>query len=157
MLQVMAFSQRDPRWKSIKLGFSNYTIGSHGCTITSMASLLCYVYQTKTITPDYVNKELKRVGAFSGGLVIWSRVPLAFPKLSYNNGRKYSYSNTLASWYVYVKKIPVLVEVSAKSIGAIKHWVLFCGSGQEMDPWTGTFKSTGTYLPLIGMTVYDVK
>ena len=59
-------SQRDPRWKDIKLGTGSTTIGQEGCLVTCLAMLA-------GTTPDVVNEELKRVGGYqNGNLVIWS-------------------------------------------------------------------------------------
>lgn len=147
MIPVTTFSQRDKKWASKKLGFSNLTIGDYGCTITSLASLISYVYQ-ETYTPDKVNDLLKGVNGFVGALVLWSRIPVAFNKLKFIK-RVYSYNNLETSLYVYGRKMPVMVEVNAARIGAIRHWVLFLGGQKEMDPWDGVIKSTATY-PMTG-------
>lgn len=158
MIAVTTFSQRDPKWANIKLGFPvkytdadgkektyTTTIGQSGCTITSLSSLISYVYQ-ETYTPDKVNEILKGVGGFVGPLVLWSRIPLAFGKLKWIK-RVYSYNNLETSYYVYVRKMPVLVEVNAAKIGAPRHWVLFLGNQKMLDPWDGTIKGTNTYPP----------
>ena len=69
-------SQRDIRWDSKKLGYSNTTIGRYGCTIT------CISYLANT-TPDVANDKLKKVKGFTNNLVIWSKIHEAFPELEY--------------------------------------------------------------------------
>ena len=147
MIPVTTFSQRDPKWANKKLGFSNLTIGNYGCTLTCLSSLISYVYQ-ETYKPDKVNELLKNANAYVGALVLWSRIPLAFNKVKFIK-RVYSYNNLETSYYVYVRKMPVLVEVNAAKIGAPRHWVLFLGNQNELDPWDGTVKSTATY-PMTG-------
>lgn len=151
-MNIKPLSQRDPKWRAKKLGFSNYTIGSHGCTITALTCLLNFI-EGANYTPDQVNERLKLAKAFSGGLLIWARVPFAFPSL-YHVKRAYNYNNVEVAWWVYVKKMPVLVEVNAYSIGAPRHWVLFIGNRQAIDPWTGTIVSTSKY-PTTGHSIYN--
>jgi hypothetical protein len=158
MLNVKPLSQRDPRWKDKKLGFSTYSIGSKGCTITCLTMLVNYVYNFD-LRVDQFNEAMKKVDGFAKdsygqkSLIIWSKVPIAYPKLKWIY-RDYNYSNTKVSWYVYVHKIPVCVEVNAWSIGAPKHWVLFCGDRKMADPWTGVIESTAKY-PLTGDALYQ--
>lgn len=153
-MTIKPLSQRDPRWAKKTLGFSRLTIGSYGCTITALACLLNYV-EGKSYRVDEVNEKLKAVKAFQGALLIWSRVPLAFPSISWGS-RHYSYNNVTVAWHVYVKKMPVMVEVNGAKIGAPRHWLLFIGSGQAIDPWTGKIIST-TYYPTTGFSTYSRK
>lgn len=148
---IKPLSQRDPKWKNKTLGFSKLTIGNYGCTLTALTCLINYVYG-RSFTPDEVNKELKRLNAFSGALLIWYRVVYAYPKLRFIK-RVYNYNNADVAWNIYVKGMPVMVEVNASSIGAIRHWVLFIGGQKMIDPWTGTIESTKKY-PLTGYTIY---
>ncbi|MEJ5226223.1 MAG: hypothetical protein WHV44_17305, partial [Anaerolineales bacterium] len=56
------YSQQDPRWKDGKLGFSNLTLGTHGCALTAVAMLLRgFGFE---IRPDSLNDRLKTVGGF---------------------------------------------------------------------------------------------
>jgi hypothetical protein len=57
------FSQRDPRWKGIFLGFSDeQTMGPYGCFVASMASVA--QAQGKDIDPKQMNQVLKDKGQF---------------------------------------------------------------------------------------------
>lgn len=160
MLNVTPLSQRDPRWKDKKLGFSTYPIGQKGCTLTCITMLVNFVDGT-SLGVDEVNDKLRAVEAFAmdsykqKSLIIWYKVPLAFPSLKWIL-REYNYNNTKVAWYVYVHKIPVCVEVNAWSIGAPKHWVLFLGNQKMADPWTGTIVATTKY-PLTGDALYQRK
>jgi hypothetical protein len=108
---------------------------------------------------DQVNDALKKVDGFAKdsygqkSLLIWSKVPVVYPKLKWI-WRDYNYNNVKVSWYVYVHKIPVMVEVNAWSIGAPKHWVLYLGSQKMIDPWIGTIVSTSKY-PATGDALYQ--
>ena len=152
MINVPIYAQRDTRWGNNKLGFSNYLLKDKGCLVTALASFVSSVYQ-QNITPDLTNNKLKAAGAFSGGLLYWSKVPTAFPKFKWVK-RVRGYNNAEVSTYVYTKKIPVLVEVNAWSIGAPIHWVLFLGDRKMMDPWAGSIQSTAKYPPT-GYALYQ--
>jgi len=145
MIDVPVYSQRDARWGDKYVGFSTLRFRSYGCTVTALSSFVSHVYNER-LAPNVVNDKLKAAKAFSGALLVWYRVPYAFPRLKWIK-RAYNYNNLDVSYYVYVKKIPVMVEVNAYSIGAARHWVLYLGSGKMMDPWFGRIDSTSKYIP----------
>lgn len=141
-MNLTPLSQRDDRWKNIKLGFSsNTTIGSHGCTITCIAMWLSYYYK-KNITPVQVNERLKEVDGFANyNLVIWSKLKEAFPGVEFE-WRGKSYDNSVVS-----DNLPCLVEVDGTRIGGTKHWVLYVGDKKMADPFYGNIKDTNYYTP----------
>ena len=144
---MIALSQRDSRWSKQQLGTSNTTIGGFGCTITSIAMLV-------GTTPDVVNRELKRVGGFANGnLVIWSKVPIAFPQLIFVKRVNYYNNDDVKT------NLPCLVEVdfdgSPNTFG--NHWVVFIGNKRLLDPWTGQNRPTSTYKILKGYAVLTPK
>ena|SRR3990167_861627 len=144
---MQPLNQRDPRWARQQLGTSNTTIGSHGCTITCIAMLV-------GTTPDVVNKELKRVGAFANGnLVIWSKVPIAFPQLTFVK-RVNSYNNDDVK-----ANLPCLVEVDfdGSPVTFGNHWVVFIGNKRLLDPWTGQNRPTSSYPILKGYSIFKKK
>lgn len=153
---ITPLTQRDPRWKDVKLGFSNYTIGTHGCTLTILTAFLNYVLK-KSYTPKEVNIALKAHKAFSGGLISWANVTKAFPQLKFIK-RVDNYNNIEVSFNIYIRRIPVMVEVNASRIGAPKHWVLFLGKGMMFDPWDGKIKpilvNGKEYYRLTGYSVF---
>lgn len=151
-MTITPLSQRNPAWGSKTLGFSTLKIKDYGCTLVSLCMLLNYI-DNANYTPDQVNERLKKVKAFSGALLYWSRVPLAYPSLKWVK-RAYNYNNVEVGWYVYGKKLPVMVEVNASSIGAPRHWILFKGDRKANDPWTGTEIATSKY-PLTGYSLYQ--
>jgi hypothetical protein len=142
MINTTVFSQRDPRWRYDKLGFSKLTIGGYGCVITCLAMLLkTFGYDE---TPRTVNQKLKKVNGFSGALLRWSYAEKVWPRLRFVK-RATRYNNIEVAWYVYVKKIPVIVQTYAPKIGASVHWVLYIGDRYMLDPWDGKGKPTQTY------------
>lgn len=151
MINTTTYSQRDPRWANLYLGFSRLKIGSFGCTITCITNLLNSFGYSET--PATVNSKLKAVNGFSGALVIWSAVQKVWPKLRFTK-RATSYNNIEVAWYVYGKRIPVIVKVYAPQIGALNHWVLYIGDRKMIDPWTGKVVSTSTYKP-VAYSLYD--
>ena len=160
---MTTFSQRDLRWSRKKLGFSNLTIGTHGCTITAFTQYLNRVFGY-SLTPDQVNDKLKTLGnystsnnkgAFQGALLVWGNVYRVFPEVKFIK-RARNYNNVEVAFQVYFKRNPVLVEVYAGKIGAPRHWVLFIGGGKMIDPWTGNISPTSTYPP-IGYSIFARK
>lgn len=135
-----ALSQRDPRWKDIKLGTSRTTtIGSHGCTIT------CVAIAAGT-TPDVVNQKLKELGGYANtNLIVWQKIKQALGNLEFE-WRGYQYDNERVAAAVSLSGF-CLVEVDATRIGAPTHWVLYIGNQKMIDPWTGVIKSTNYYPP----------
>lgn len=60
-----SFSQRDPRWESVRLGLSYQTMGAYGCLVTSIASMLAdFGVDTD---PGRLNRWLARNGGFVNG------------------------------------------------------------------------------------------
>ena len=134
-MNILTLNQRDSRWANIKLGTSDKTIGSHGCTITCLASIL-------GVTPDVVNSRLNEIGGYANtNLVNWSKLPTAFPQIK-STKRVTAYNNDEVS-----QNLPCLVEVDGARIGATKHWVVYMGNKEMMDPWYGTVKGTSYYPP----------
>lgn len=57
------FSQNDPRWSGVKLGFSSWeNLGRFGCLVTAFANVA--QAQGTDLNPAGVNNELKRRGLF---------------------------------------------------------------------------------------------
>lgn len=148
------FSQRDRKWANDRMGESASTIHDFGCTITSLASLLTSLGYDET--PKTVNRKLSAHGGYykKTALLVWSAVPKIWSKLRFVK-RAYNYNNIEVAWYVYGKRIPVLVEVNGAKIGAARHWVLFIGNREMIDPWYGRVSST-SYYPQTGYTLYNI-
>jgi len=79
--EIVALSQRDPRWKDEPLGFSNLTLGGFGCAVTAVTMLASRV--DPGVTPSEMNAWLRARNAFVGANIVWERVPAAFPALQF--------------------------------------------------------------------------
>lgn len=133
---MILLSQLDPRWSYKKLGSSQVTIGGYGCTITSIGMIL-------ERTPDVVNDRMLSVnGFYQGNLVIWDRIPAAFPELVESVRRVWSYNNDDVK-----ANVPVVVQVDGSPIGAPVHFVVYKGNQQLADPWGGVIRPTYSYVP----------
>lgn len=148
MIEVKAYSQRDWKWAFIKFGFGGGRFKDYGCTVTALTSLLGIAGYD--LTPPQVAEKLREKKAFSGDLLIWSRVQLAFPKVKFI-WRSYKYENAKVKENIE-KGNPTLVEVL---LTGHRHWVLFLGDQKMMDPWTGKIESTSKY-PLIGYSLFTI-
>lgn len=123
---MIIYSQRDPKWASVKLGFGSTTIGSHGCKLTSFAIL-------DGRTPLELNTLFKEKGAFSGDLLIDEKCAVALgwtllPRTTTNP------STT-----------PCIAEVDmSPSPGKQMHFVVWQDGG-IIDPWDGSTRSHDRY------------
>jgi hypothetical protein len=151
MLNVPVISQRDSRWKNVRLGTGDTTIGSHGCVLTSLTALA-----GKTDPREVNELMIKNNGFVDGDLVNWVNVPRALPMLKFQ-WRSWVYDNNQVANWVYTKKLPVIVEVDGAPIGSPKssHFVIFLGDRKCMDPWTGKIEPTSKYPTLKGYILYD--
>ena len=136
-------NQRDPRWANILIG--DLPIGQIGCTVSAIGDVI-------GITPDVVVSRLKAVGGFLGNLIIWAKIPEAFPGITVN--RVWSYNNDDVK-----ANVPnVIVEVPAEAIGGTgSHWVNYIGNKQCKDPWTGTIRPTSDFPNPTGYCVISGK
>lgn len=134
------YSQLDARWADMKVGFGSGTFRDVGCTVTTFCNWYNKVFGTD-FHPDEVNEKLKTARAFDGSLLLWKNIPMAFPRVKFL-WRGYNYNNVTVSFYVYVKGLPVMVEVNNHGT---KHWVLYIGGRQLADPLGGVLRPTSFY------------
>lgn len=123
------YSQRDPRWANVKLGFGSTTIGSHGCFVTSLSMMV-------NKRPDEVNEILKKNGGFNGDLVVSEKAAQALG-LEYF-GKEYDI-NKVPDWYPNIKEV---------RMNGYQHFVLRIfedGKKFIIDPWTGTRQRIDLY------------
>jgi len=138
---MQTLSQKDSRWANITIGNSTSTISRFGCTITALACLA-------GTTPDVVNAFLTAVGGFLVDRIIWkklneTKLGLTFP----DNGRQYAY-NDEAVRRAIEDYGGCLVEVDYDGVISTtsdRHWVLYIGNHQLIDPWDGKIKETSSY------------
>lgn len=141
---MQTLSQRDPKWGEITIGKSTSKIKDFGCTLVCLSMLA-------GTTPDVVNAFLTAVDGFLVDRIIWKKINetklgLTFPE----GGRHYGYND--AEVYQAIQDYgSVLVEVDYDGVVATpsdRHWVLYIGNHNLIDPWTGTIRPTSSY-PLV--------
>lgn len=89
LLEIEPLSQVDPQWKSIQLGTSNKTIGSHGCVITSATMMLRHF--GINMNPAELNTWLKANGGYHNqNLFVWGVLSKLSPNISF--GYRYGYA-----------------------------------------------------------------
>ena len=154
MLAVSPISQRDSRWKDVLLGNGSGSIGTYGCAITAVTTILNFF----GITPDVadVNEHLKIVQGFTGttkNLLDWSAVARAYA-VNYE-GRWDIYDDVAVKAWIG-KGVPVILRVDGAPIGnpGNSHFVVAIGDGKICDPWTGTIRPFSTYPTQTGYRVY---
>ena len=110
------YSQKDSSWGNKKLGFSNLSIRSNGCYLTSIAML----YGKR---PDKLNDFLKRNYAFKGALIGSKRVARLF-------GMEYSRTTNNPK-----RNYPIIAETDHyRKYGYIQHFFVLLPNGQRVDP-----------------------
>jgi len=146
-LTIPLFSQRDPRWKDIKLGTSTVSnIGNYGCLLTSCA-MVCK-YFGKDTDPLKLNEDMKKVkGFYNGSYWIWGKLSEVYPDINFdwdifNNGNFQSIPADLTMIDKLLnEKIPVIVQVDFVPGDKVQeHWVVVKGKEDDYlinDPWTG--------------------
>ena len=68
------YLQKDPRWAADPLGATSCTLGSHGCTVSSVA--MACTNLGVSITPGELNELLKKHdGYLPQGWLVWNAIP----------------------------------------------------------------------------------
>ena len=82
VVQVRAYSQRDPRYAD-EVYAGGITFRSAGCLVVDVAMIASLVYQGEPLTyPPEVARKLREAGAFSGALLSHpARIPQAYDRL----------------------------------------------------------------------------
>lgn len=143
---MQIFSQRDPKWEKILLGYGTRTIGDVGCTLTDLSMVT-------GIRPDVLNTMLKgksyEESAFAGAsknLINWTKLEKLTNGLLNFVWRGYGYDEAKI-----LKAISdhgfCLVEVDFDGTGPKddKHWIVAIGNKKALDPWTGNEIPTSKY------------
>jgi len=101
VLSVPSFSQNDDSWRNDKLGFSDYTIGSHGCVITNLAGKL------KSLgidtDPGRLNKALIGVNGYEGANIIWDAITKLYPEIT-------------VDWNMFIKDASLVTEAKIDAV-----------------------------------------
>lgn len=132
MFNFTRYSQMDPSWKAVPLGFDpQATIGSKGCLLTDLAMVVSGFGYNET--PATLNQKLQALGTnvgFLGALLVPAVLPRLFPGFIYRDYMQVQRppaplerinAALAAGW-------PVIVEVDASpAAGLQNHWMLLYG------------------------------
>ena len=132
MFEFERFSQIDPRWKNVQLGFEpSTTIGYAGCLLTC-ATMVATGFGFQE-TPETLNAKLKALGpsvGFFGAALAWGGIPKALPGVTFKGA--VDCDNSPAP----IERIdaalnagfPVIVEVDYSTDPGLQyHWIILYG------------------------------
>jgi len=135
------YSQRDKRWKDIKLGYGNGTLGDFGCL------LVCFSMAWE-VNPNILNEVFKKNGWFEVNLVLWSIVT------GYHRRMK-TYNNDEVKKAIEQYRACIIETDFDTNPSNGRHFVLAIGNKKCYDPWTGTEKLLSSFPAFYGYAVYD--
>lgn len=151
-LNVTPYSQNDPRWKSIRLGTGNTTIGQEGCLVDAhcvAASAFGYV-----ITPaEYNTWLIANKGFENGNWYVWNSLARRFPDLAISLWadclRIPAPLHLMDAELAQGRPCVVWVDFNPDTAREEMHWVTIIGKLPDgdytmvdsWDGWVGSFKS----------------
>ncbi len=107
------YSQNDPKWKQIKMGISNCTLGRYGCTTSSVATLGTWFGDTLTPKDYALNKNLYT----KDGLILWKQIQNISKKIKFL-WRYYRFNETIIDNYLNDPDTAITLNVDRGY-----HWV----------------------------------
>ena len=117
ILKTNMYSQKDPKWKDIKLGSCKDTIGQSGCFITSFCNLL-----NDGTTPKKLNTYLKDKSLYESGCMFNASHTAQYFRMTYEKTTK-------------KPDIDCIFETDHyKSKGVPQHFCLIRPDGKIIDP-----------------------
>lgn len=137
--QVIAYYQRDERWKEDALGNSGFSMGGSGCLTSCIASALSTEAEALgtgfSITPGELNRIFGEQEVYNAqGDIVWAQIKEALPWIQVvvaSSVKEKEIESLLADGHYPI------VKVKAGGHGA-SHWVLLVGSRDGeylcMDP-----------------------
>ena len=144
--QVVApFSQRDPRWSSIKLGKSSTTVYNNGCLLVGLSSI-CTLLDASMDPLELVTWMNANNGFLDDGRMVLTKPQEYISGLkfvAYPTWRSAGQTADLSMVEAALARGPVLVQVDFNPADSDldSHWVVATGRiGDDlwvMDPWTG--------------------
>ena len=157
----MFYSQRDKRWKNVKIGESKSTIGGHGCCLCSALMVLSKFYPFHNLTPDLVASLWKFVAIQDDPdpkYISWTQAKFKGMKFLWRNGdfqperiitdprtgldmtEEAILKNSCAS-----RDYGVIIQV--RNPDGSQHWQYLRGKSllgwTTVDPWTGQIRWKG--------------
>ena len=156
------FSQLDPNWKNVKMGYSNLTVGSYGCTITSICQMIYDLFKIM-VTPKWAAENFS---FDEDGKLYWGSVKIALEKLGYKidfKGRFYNKpSHQLRTEVANNPDKGMLIELYTPEYKWPRHWVYLKNNTILLKPWIQVFDPVPGYYvakpkwKMIGYAVYEV-
>ena len=114
-------SQTDERWKDLKLGNTNSTIGKFGCALTCLAMLALYF--GKDTNPAKLNEELKKTDGYDKDLIKWFSITRIYLDIKYKGS--VTCEKVAAPIKEIDKNLPCIAVVDASSKqGLQKHFIV---------------------------------
>lgn len=155
ILDVRPLSQRDPRWRDLKLGTSEVTIGDYGCLLVCTAMLAEY-YGHPVSVPELNQRYAAQQAFEQGSLYRWYQgLPVAFPDIRLIRLENTPEPLTPSQFADIDRQLraghPVIVQVDFRPEDAPvqPHYVVIIGEhfGQYLvaDPWYGDVASLTRY------------
>ncbi len=139
---VTVYSQRDSMWAAKKIAGTAYTIGSEGCLMTCVASMLTDA--GRLMTPDVLNDWLIAHNGYvikdGHSAFVWASVDQLGVVKFVNRVNCWDTTAPMSAMESVLAKCDfVLVEVDFNpDPDRDQHWVrLLDMAGNIMDPWTG--------------------
>ncbi|HJW84722.1 MAG TPA: SH3 domain-containing protein [Anaerolineae bacterium] len=132
MFEFERYSQTDPRWKNVRLGFDNEsTIGGFGCLLTCVTMAATGFGYAET--PASLNEKLKALGpnvGFMSAMLVWGGIARALPGVTLR--RLVDCDNPPAPLAdidaALAAGFPVIVEVDYENKpGYQYHWLILYG------------------------------
>ncbi len=145
------YSQQDPRWGSLELGFNTdpyYSISNFGCVVTAYANLLVATTGDQGYTPAMVNRWMEANNGFlpGGGVFIWSAA------LGMGHVNAWGTSTDLNEVESFLQN-PANFAILEVKAGTRQHFVLAPWVGKIVDSEDGKVKGVSTY-PFVGAHLY---
>jgi len=130
------FHQRHPRYKDMKLGFSQLPFQNYSCFTCCLAFLV-------DKDPSEVHSTLKKEKAYSGGLIISSRAAKALGLELLQGNSNIDGRHTDSNYFAKNKQFTTIKEVK---LNGNQHFVVRMTDGTIFDPWVGKFLPLNHYV-----------
>ena len=144
---MILFSQRDPRWGSLKLTPQSQTMAKIGCVVTSLAMISTY------FKPDRTPADLLSKLQFTAdGRILWGSVNFENWKFDW---RAYARDDDAIKFHIENPDRAVFLNVENSS-----HWVVgvsipMIGNNYKIaDPWLGDYAKIDRYAGRISGAAY---
>jgi hypothetical protein len=163
----MKYSQRDPRWKDIPMGFGTSTIGDVGCYLTSLTSGLSELGYN--FDPQTLNQLLRDVHAWVGpyqNYIDAYNITKYLPDIFVSYKQVSPWNDVPPTKELLMPGLIVVCKVNAAAIGGTgTHFVLLTGIQNGVaviwDPWSGVeepiTKRWGAYGDILDVRIFEVK